>query len=99
MLDVRRQCDCVPRVGPGDVPNAASDAIQSAIDHLTRRHPSQSVDIPTGTGTAHQPTGLPDDRLLPTASVARVVATSDSREIGISDPVRTAYTKRSSCAR
>ena len=42
-----------------------ASGIEGAVGHLGHRHPAQSSDVPTGTRTAHQVTGLPDDSLVP----------------------------------
>ncbi len=90
------------KASPGRTCRRAQRDLSRAVTHpeeqLLRRHPQEPLHVPPS-GSAHGTTGRPDTRLSPTATVARVVATSDSSPIGMAAPSFTASRKASSSAR
>src|SRR4029077_4133052 len=82
-------------------PGHAQRLVAGTPGHLGGRHSGNPACVPAqapGADRAHTRSGRPLNRLSPTAIVALVVATSDSKEIGIGAPVRQASTKCASSA-
>ena len=81
-------------------PSGAGPRPAPRLHDLARRHaPGAAATYHRSRSVVTHFTGCPVLRLRPTASVARVVASSDASEIGIGPPRRTAPTNASSSAR
>ena len=91
-----RECLARPHLPPP--PTDLTRPVTDPEEKLLRGHPQEPSHVPAGR-PAHGASGRPETRLSPTAIVARVVATSDARPIGMAAPSRTASRKASSCAR
>ena len=85
--------------GPAGAPTAGAGArVDGPVEPPPRRHPPQPPSVPAERRSLTEPPA-PGRRLLPTASVARVVATSESSGIGIGAPGADRVDERASSAR